>query len=351
MEEILISYVNLGTHFDEQENKIVPTLPKNNSSLKVLPLKPLWLYQEKMDPNSEKGTNGMIFPFKYNTFYDKEYIIKNNLCNNGIIFIDIDCGEDLIETIFAAILECNQRLSFPILGAAKTKKGLHLLVKSNLYTYKEFPLPTFYYLAAIAWTIKEITRIDLRKIHKALDACTFSMKQRLFLRYSKDVYWEDNATVISFDKNTKEKLKKEYNFIYERIEKTMRFNQHHRSKTVKKIQNGIIEEIRDPGVQPYLEHRGNPSRWNLYNSLCCCFPDENSVYEQWERCMKLIEPEKHDLNFFLSEPDRNHWYDRWQDDANHYCNFDLLEEFGYVFKEGSKKEKSIPMPKNIDELL
>lgn len=351
--EIKTSFINLGTYRDQETGDILPILPKNNSALKVVDLKTVWCYQVKMDKNAAKGTSGMIFPFDYQHFYDIKYIKENKLCNNGTIFIDIDCGEELVETVMNAIPELNQRLGFPILGAAMTKKGIHILVRSNYYTYEEFSRPVFYYLTAIAWVLKDITGIDLRSIDGALDACTFSMKQRFFLRYSKKIYWEDNAQIVIFPKPTREKLKEEYEFLWKKKIENNVWNKYReeQSQHVKIIQTGKIEKIIDPGTQDYIEHRGDNSRWTLFNSLCCCFPDEKTVNKQWKRCAKLIAPTKHDEEFFLKEPEKNGWYEKWCNKTTKYCNYELLERFGYVFKDGSKNSKVIPMPQNIDDLL
>lgn len=352
MSPIQISYYkgNPPTYVDKDSGKIEPKLPKNGYTLQVVDLKLAWVSQTQMNPEAIKGSNGMIFPFNFTTFYDIDYIREENLCNNGIIFIDIDCGKKYAETIYNAIPECNQRLGYPIVAASMTKNGIHALFLSNPLTDSEFGYRVFLCLASLSWVIKEITGIDLRDIPKALDTCTYSIKQRLFLRYSKNVYWNDMAQVVQYDRVTVERLKKEYPVLYNNACPTT-----HRSlnSALKRHCNVEVEEIFDVPIHSYLPHKGNPSRWTLFDSLCCCFcDDEEELMRQWDRCAELIYPENHSVRHFKDEPRRNHWFDTWLESNNQWCNKDLLMEFGYKVKKVNQWYTPISgMPTNIDDLM
>lgn len=353
MSSIQISYYrhNPPTYVDRETGKDAPYLPKNGSPLQVVDLKQAWIAQTQMNPEAIKGSNGMIFPFSYKEFYPIEYIREECLTNNGVIFVDIDCGVDYINQIYNSIPECNNRLYNGILAAARTKKGLHFLFLSQPKTAEEFRVAVFYRLTALAWTIKEVTGIDLRNIDGALDACTFSIKQRLFLRYSKDVYWNDMAIPTEFDRNTLDTLRKEYKDLYN---KALPATGRSLNSSLKRRCEGEVEEIFEVPIHPYLPHQGNPSRWTLFDSLCCCYGDnEEELMKQWDRCAELIEPGNgHNTDWFKAEPRKNKWFDIWLNNNSHWCNEDLLMEFGYKLKKMNKWYQPISgMPTNIDDLM
>lgn len=338
MEKINISYINLGTYNDNGEVK--PVLPTNGSKLKIVDLKTAWISQIGFSPDAPKGTNGMIFPFAFDTFYDIDYIREQNLCNNGVLFVDIDCGEDLVERIFQDMGKYNEILSNTILGAAKTRKGLHVLFRCQPQTDAGFRLKVFYKLTSLAWVINKVTGIDLREIPGALDTCTFSIKQRLFLRHSKPIFWNDDCLIGEERPEDKKRLVEEYKALYDKVNGFKDFDKY---KDSQKSTTFELEGIVEVGMQPYIEHR---LRWRLFDSLCCLFADNpDELKQQWERCCDFITPENHPAAFFKAEPDKNGWFGIWQDKSYKWADEDLLKQYGYVIK--SKTTLWCP---NIDDV-
>ena len=143
MESIKVSYVNLGTYTDRVTGEVKPVLPKNNTSLGVTDFKKVWMDQERMDPNAQKGTNGMIFPFSMDKFMPVEEMKEEGVCSNGLVFVDIDCGVEVRDVIMDKIDDINERLGGAILTVAKTKKGLHVIFLSNPLTYNEYRMMVF----------------------------------------------------------------------------------------------------------------------------------------------------------------------------------------------------------------
>lgn len=325
-DNITISFIKLGTRIDNGE--IAPILPKNNSTLQVVDLKEVWLSQEDMNPDNEKGMDGMIFPFNFDKLYSIDEIKDNNYTGNGTVFIDIDCGPELIDEIFKYIPAINDNMGGSIICAATTRKGLHLILYGGELNAEEYELKTFYYLTSFAWILKEVSGIDLRDVDKALDTCTFTIKQRLFLRFSKNIYWNDNYNNATLNEHQKSRLRKEYKEIYNK-----KFNKGHltgadNNNTFKIITNATIIEIKDIDKHEYIEHS---MRWSLFDSLCCCFgEDYEELMKQWKRCCSLIEPANHNYRFFLEEPKKNRWFDKWKNNKEIYCNTKLLNEFGYI---------------------
>lgn len=333
-----ISYINLGTHLDKVTNECVPTLPTNDSPLEIVDLKTLWLSQKTMNKDDKKGMNGMIFPFCFNKLYSIEKIESEKLCNNGIVFVDVDCGGELAQTIFDKLEECNNLLSGSIIAGVTTRNGLHLLFKSDPMTTTEYKTKVCGYLTAFAFSVLKVTGIDLRSIPKALDSCTFSIKQRLFLRYSNNIYWNDYASNTKMDEKTKQGLIKEYPELWKKVLPRSTYSSLKRSCT------GEVLNISDIQLHEYIPHH---LRWSLFDSLCCCYDSEESVMTQWNRCCDLIDPVEHSAEFFKKEPIRNHWYDKFTKSTNKICNKDLLYSFGYQLKE----MKITWMPNSIDDLL
>ena len=338
---INISYYNKGVYLDRKTGKMEPRRVRKGEALQVEDLKTVWMDQEKIDPNSIKGAAGMIFPLDHNIFYGIEEIRKNDLTSNGVVFIDIDSGVEVRDIIFEKIEEINIAMCNNILGASKTRKGLHILCVSNPSTASEYAMRVFERLCTFALATKKITGIDLKAIDKALDACTFVMTQRLFLYYSPKVYWNDTACNIAnlYDsggvdesnlqretrKNNLNKIKTEYPELWEKAYKAQR-----------QIQDNDLNiniEADVTGVsaatpQGYIDHF---QRWMLFDSLCCCYGnDKEELDRQWARCSKLmVEGHGHGEDFFNREPNRNGWFDIWKNAKDHYCSIKLLKEFGY----------------------
>lgn len=338
---INISYYNQGVYLDRKTGKMEPRRVRKGEALQVEDLKTVWMDQEKIDPNSIKGAAGMIFPLDHNIFYGIEEIRKNNLTSNGVVFIDIDSGVEVRDIIFEKIEEINIAMCNNILGASKTRKGLHILCVSNPSTASEYAMRVFERLCTFALVTKKITGIDLKAIDKALDACTFVMTQRLFLYYSPKVYWNDTACNIAnlYDSggvdesdlqrktriNNLNKIKAEYPEMWEKAYKAQR--------QIQDDNLNINIEADVTGVsaatpQGYIDHF---QRWMLFDSLCCCYGNNKEELDrQWARCSKLmVEGHGHSEDFFKQEPNRNGWFDIWKNAKDHYCSIKLLKEFGY----------------------
>ena len=348
MDDIKISYTNLGTYWSKKTGKIEARKPNTNDPLQVVDLKTVWLSQVTLDPNAMKGASGEIYPFAFNKFYDIEYIKKEKLCSNGVVFVDIDCGEEMVDKVYQSIPQCNDIMGMPIIAAAPTKKGLHILMASLPLLVDEYRVKSFIYLTGFARAVNKITGIDLRNISGALDACTFSMKQRLYLRYCKDVYWNDLAAPVSYPKDMIDILKKDYPVWAKKAYK----NNSKQLKGVAISCTSKVLEVFDVPMHPYIPHKGWDSRWMLFDSLCCCYADnEAELWRQWDRCAELIYPENHGPQHFKDEPRDNEWLKKWLESDRRLCNDKLLLEFGYKTKPVDVYYKPIPMPDSIDDLL
>lgn len=343
-----ISYINLGVRFDKDKGEIVPNLPKNGTHLQVIDFKSIWKNQCRLDPNAQKGTSGMIFPFAFDIFYDIDTIKSEGMLSNGLIFIDIDCGKEYVKPIFDKLDDINSYMGGIILTAATTSKGLHIICVSEPLTANEYKRRGCDLLACTAFSIMKVTGIDLRKIPNAIDTCTLSMKQRLYLRYSPEIYWHDGAVIGTLSTEMEAFLRGEYPDLYNKANNRSNYNDNEDVNINVDVDlNGIF----DVPMHEYIDHH---QRWTLFDSICSCYDgDEHEINLQWIRCSRLItEGHGHDTQFFIDEPAKNGWFDKWKGKKNHYCNRDFLREFGYDIKDVQYYGVSnIPMPSNIDELM
>lgn len=79
-----------------------------------------------------------------------------------------------------------------------------------------------------------------------------------------------------------------------------------------------------------IGYKDHYQRWAIYNALIGVFGDRDKVDAEWEKIANIIpEKNKHTHAFYIDEPRRNRWYERYNPD---YVKVNRLEEFGYRFK-------------------
>lgn len=346
-----ISYTNLGTYKDKDTGEIKPCLPRNDTKLQVVDFKTVWMNQKNLNPVSPKGTDGMIFPFSFNILYSLDKMKEDGMLSNGMVFVDIDCGAGVNDTIMQKMEAINARLGWRIITACTTRKGLHVIFLSDPVTPFVYSMETFKCLSVFAYCVNKICNIDLRTIDKALDTCTFSMKQRLFLRYSDNIYWEDNAIAAGVTDEAMVVLKSEYPELWKKVDNSGdKFNLPDGMRVSNHAQLFGMVEV---GTHEYIEH---VVRWRLFDSLCCIFvngqDDVNELWKQWDRCCELIEPVNHSVEWFKQEPRKNKWLKHWSEQKCQTYDEDLLESFGYyVGKKHSNRWFEESAPEDIDDLL
>ena len=327
---IRVSYANLGVRKDRDTGEIVPNLPRNNDPMRVLELESLWKNQVNLDPKAPKGTSGMIFPFSYPFFYPIEYFEAHDLESAGIVFLDVDHIPELKYRIMNHIEEINSKMGMCILAACTTHDGIHIICSTPPCTVKTHKIKVYEHLSFFAYTVNKTLGIDFRSIPNCLDSCTFSIKQRFFLRHSSEVYWNPLGEVrITLSDELQRTLKDEYPLLhtkaYPRYNTTL-------PSGLQSMTTTDVFGINPVESHPYIDHH---ERWVLFDSLCCLFNGE-SLKEQWDRCCDLMEEgHGHSHEFYKREPYKNKWAEIWNKSRQKYYNQELLESFGYVL--GSPK--------------
>lgn len=87
-------------------------------------------------------------------------------------------------------------------------------------------------------------------------------------------------------------------------------------------------KVRKDDIDYYPHHL----RRCVYEALVRLFKDEDKVQEEWKYiCTLLPEANGHDKKFYLNEPTRNKWFQRYNNNIIH--KLDWLTKFGYVFND------------------
>lgn len=179
--------------------------PKKGDTLQEQNLYTVLKYCETIDPSTEKGKSGSIFPFLSST------INTSDKYSDGVLFIDFDNCSNYSELIFNSFEKLCQKLP-NILGVNFSHSGnLHFylydeVVKENPKKYGERNL---LYMCCLSQVIKVVTGIDLRDIEGCLDTHTKSFYQRFFLSQSK-FQWNPYCCSTSLGKDQEKKLRSEY---------------------------------------------------------------------------------------------------------------------------------------------
>ena len=164
---------------------------------------------------------------------------------------------------------------------------------------------------------------------KVLDSCSKSSKQGLYLSNNK----------IMFSEFTDDKMFGSCDIEDINIEQLYKLNIKKNLGGDKQIQNvkfnnKIGVDVNNVNYYPHHYRRC------IYEALMVLFnKDKNKVNEEWEYIARMI-PESdgdgggHSTEFYINEPEKNKWFDRFNDNVNHSLHW--LEPFGYKFEDKSE---------------
>lgn len=79
-----------------------------------------------------------------------------------------------------------------------------------------------------------------------------------------------------------------------------------------------------------IGYKDHHQRWAIYDALIAVFKDKEKVDAEWASISNILPEENgHTHDFYIKEPTKNKWYERFSSDTRVYIN--LLKEFGYSF--------------------
>lgn len=166
---------------------------------------------------------------------------------------------------------------------------------------------------------------DVIHYPKVFDNCSNSLNQMLYITKNNSIFnyacngktdLKDIVIQNSVNNETKQKIyiNKKYNYDIE----------------ITRLPNNVMVE--------YISHRGDKSRWSLYESLSRLFSG-NELIQEWDYCCKHIPQQNdHNLSFYINEPSKNKWNNLLTGDE--YIDKDLLCRFGYHITFKSKNNKN-----------
>lgn len=82
-------------------------------------------------------------------------------------------------------------------------------------------------------------------------------------------------------------------------------------------------------------HLGHHDRMMVYTALVGVFGSKEKCDEEWKYICEHLKEGKHNRKFYLKEPDKNKWFERYKSE---YAKTYRLEKFGYKFKRKYKPE-------------
>lgn len=159
------------------------------------------------------------------------------------------------------------------------------------------------------------------KGHKVLDSCSKSIKQGLYVTLNKilvsdyinDYFGYCNLEDINID---------DVYSISNVIKNIGSINQS------EKCEFKCKKHVKKDDIKYYPHHL----RRCIYEALVRLFVKPDKITEEWQKiCELLPEQNGHDYKFYINEPIKNKWYERYSNDTIHQLNW--LKPFGYEYKD------------------
>lgn len=120
-----------------------------------------------------------------------------------------------------------------------------------------------------------------------------------------------------------------------------------------------VSDVQDDGTELFklqsvnlvnkVGYKNHHQRWGIFESLIAVFKEKNKVLAEWDKIVKILpEQNGHSHDFYLYEPIKNSWYERYN---GGYVKVSRLEEFGYKFKKTfTPKQLELYKPDVVYEL-
>ena len=164
---------------------------------------------------------------------------------------------------------------------------------------------------------------------KVLDSCSKSIKQGLYLS-TNDILFSDFTEDKDFGACDIDDINIEQ--LYKlNIKKPLGGD-----KQIVNVKYNNKTFIEKSDISYYPHHY----RRCIYEALIVLFnKDKSKIAEEWEYIAKLIptsdgEGGGHSTEFYMKEPEKNHWFDRFNDNINHSLHW--LDQFGYKYDDKSE---------------
>lgn len=244
---------------------------------------------------------------------------------NGCVFVDVDSkryyndvkqfdAKRLLDLLYDYLL-INYNDNFYNIQISNSGTSYHIMfyfdVEKNEDNFKKC---SAYAQDIVRTSFKAIGAEDIILYEKVIDKCCLSQYQGIYITKNEILFGSiEDPFFGSFNNiDNYEAPKKK---ILEKSDISKDGTKLFKLDDFKQISNKV----------PYKDHH---QRWSIYEALIAVFNDKETVDNNWKYICSKLETGEHSERFFLKEPDKNKWYDKY---TGEYVKVNKLEEFGYHF--------------------
>lgn len=270
-------------------------------------------------------------------------VTTNNIDWNtwtGCVFADVDTKryynnvrkfnpKELLKGLYEYLL-FNYYENFYIIQISNSGTSYHVMFYFDVEKNEEnFKKCAAYAQDIIRTSFKAIGAEDIILYEKVIDKCSVSPYQGMYLTNNEILYGSIDDHSFGYFENID---------TYEIPTGKILEN-----SDVKKDGTKLFKLDKIEKNERKVSYKDHHQRWSIYEALIAVFNDKETVNEHWKYICSKLEVGEHSKDFFLKEPERNHWFERYE--PGQYIKINKLEEFGYSFKklfEPSVTELYIP---------
>lgn len=282
---------------------------------------------------------------------------------NGVTWADIDSKlyynnvkQFIPKQLYGALYgHLREKYSNNFLGMqfSNSAKGYHIFFYFDVEkTYENFQKCSMWTKQAVYDTFCAVGASDIitykKGKSKVLDTCSSSPVQGIYLTAFKLTFgYINNENFGSFDSLAGISLSQAAELT--NINNTPLFVNDKPTFEVKDIREVDKSEVK------YYSH---PYRRSIYEALMTVYRDKETVNTYWNDIANMIPSENnHDTNFYINEPSKNKWFERYNPDKFHSIR--ILKDFGwniefknsYVFLDDMSKNWRISIKNRVIDIF
>lgn len=310
----------------EKDGKTMYALPQGGEKMGLGTLKEVYdIVKSSAEPKDKMGYMWVQF---FNTGYRVTSDNNDHSKWSGYINSDVDskwyykyCKKFDLKKTFSDILnymKINHIDNFCSLQFSHSETSYHIIwyfkCERNEINFKKCVNLAFKWIRDCFMSIGLEEVIDYKyENHKVLDSCTSSIFQGCYISKKPmafgNITYPDFGNVQDLDSIT---IEETIVNVYDKGNREYEFKE----KT----------EIVDKDSVPHLNHY---QRRYAYEALIEIFKKKDIVDKEWKNICSIMPSGSHDKEFYENEPDKDKWFDRFDDKLSH--DVSILRKFGYDF--------------------
>lgn len=265
-------------------------------------------YRTTKDTIDWSKWNGCVYSDLDIKHFLRAKYVGDDECN-----VRVEKNEEIGSAIFSSLIEYP---CFIGMQDSWSKEGIHLFWHFNVEKNKDNFDKCCQYVKEIVYdTFVKCGLRDVIEYPKVADRCSISEYQFAF--YSINTFYENDDFIYDYIFDIENYEKESKKILVSDVDRSGNKFFKYNGKS-----EGFVVKTR------YFEHH---QRWQIYEALIAVFNDKSVVDKEWERvCDNILELNGHNRFFYIKEPNKNHWYDRYfNDNGERYVNVGVLGKFGY----------------------